>query len=213
MGRIENKNKNEALFFSFKFWWTWKMVCIQSRLQNLLIILTSRARCQTGPILEWPCGLYSQGFTDRDPNPRSKCLMKMVKRHAVKACLKVCQVWTVSRIPNIFIVTFASRINIIWMSDRWFQVELCHFLRHYCMFNMLYLRSSHFRAIYESLTSIYKFIKKSSSIIWTVKNLWYLKMKLENFKQTMKQYFEYMEACDRDGMLGLFAENAQIQVA
>lgn len=38
-------------------------------------------------------------------------------------------------------------------------------------------------------------------------------MKLENFKQTMKQYFEYMEACDRDGMLGLFAENAQIQVA
>jgi len=36
-------------------------------------------------------------------------------------------------------------------------------------------------------------------------------MKLENFKQTMKQYFEYMEACDRDGMLGLFAENAQIQ--
>ena len=35
---------------------------------------------------------------------------------------------------------------------------------------------------------------------------------LENFKQTMKQYFDYMEACDRDGMLGLFAENAQIQV-
>ena len=38
-------------------------------------------------------------------------------------------------------------------------------------------------------------------------------MKLENFKQTMKKYFEYMEACDRDGMLSLFAENAQIQVA
>jgi len=36
-------------------------------------------------------------------------------------------------------------------------------------------------------------------------------MKLENFKQTMKKYFEYMEACDRDGMLSLFAENAQIQ--
>jgi len=36
---------------------------------------------------------------------------------------------------------------------------------------------------------------------------------LENFKNTMKQYFEYMEACDRDGMLGLFAENAQIQAS
>ena len=31
-------------------------------LQNPLIILTSRARCQTGPSLERHCGLWSQGF-------------------------------------------------------------------------------------------------------------------------------------------------------
>merc|ERR1711970_423987 len=27
----------------------------------------------------------------------------------------------------------------------------------------------------------------------------------------MQQYFDYMEACDRDGMLSLFTENAKIQ--
>ena len=52
------------------------MVCIQSRLQNLLIILTSRARCQTGPTLECPCGLYSQGFMDRGPSKWTKDMVE-----------------------------------------------------------------------------------------------------------------------------------------